>query len=221
MAVGQRVTLNHRTSLTTATFRENFSLCTESFICCTHLGYDGTIRYIMKSNGSELEQVVYTVTSNIVRERLVKKDWRTKFQSSLLNIYFHLSGLSCLSYLFTSAKVRISVYTAAKRGTEPIRYVTLHFRNPRGTASYRAEITVLWRVNRSRLQYGLRAGPRGTVWTKSAKGRFLVTFAQKTVDKWPQNSRRFGATTEAFAATYSLTHVSPLAVVLCKIWNHT
>ena len=56
---------------------------------------------------------------------------------------------------------------------------------------------------------------------KSAMGRFLVTFAQKTVDKWPQNSRRFGATTEAFAATYSLTHVSPLSVVLCKIWNHT
>ena len=67
MADGQRVTLNHRASLTTATFRKNFSLCTESFICCTHLGYDGTIRYIMKGNGSELEQVVYTVTSNIVR----------------------------------------------------------------------------------------------------------------------------------------------------------
>ena len=32
-----------------------------------YVGYDGTIRYIMKGNGSELEQVVYTVTSNIVR----------------------------------------------------------------------------------------------------------------------------------------------------------
>ena len=165
MADGQRVTLNHRASLTTATFRKNFSLCTESFICCTHLGYDGTIRYIMKGNGSELEQVVYTVTSNIVREHLAKRDWCTKFQSPLLNIYFHLSGLSCLSYLFTPAKVRISVYTAAKRGTEPIRYVTLHSRNPRGAASYRAEITVLWRVNRSPLRYDFRAGPRGTVST--------------------------------------------------------
>ena len=105
------------------------------------------------------------MTSNIVRERLVKKDWCTKFQSSLLNIYFRLSGPSCLSYLFTSAKVRISVYIAAKRGTEPIRYVTLHFRNPRGAASRRAEITVLWRVNRSPLRYGVRTGPRGTVRT--------------------------------------------------------
>ena len=86
-------------------------------------------------------------------------DWCTKFQSSLLNIYFRL-----LSLLLIHFRYGPNIYhTAAKRGTELIRYVTLHSRNPRGAASYRAEITVLWRVNRSRLRYGLRAGPRGTV----------------------------------------------------------
>ena len=55
------------------------------------------------------------------------------------------------SYLFTSATVRISVYTAPKCGTEPIRYVTLHFRDQCGAllcgaslrCRNRAEITVL------------------------------------------------------------------------------
>ena len=126
--------------MTTATFRENFSLCTEGFICCTHLGYDHTIGNIMKSNDS---------------------DWCTKFQSSLLNIYFRL-----LSLLLIHFRYGPNIYhTAAKRGTEPIRYVTLHSRNPRGAASYRAEITVLWRMNRSPLRYDVRPGPRGTVST--------------------------------------------------------
>ena len=40
-------------------------------------------------------------------------------------------GFSLLSYLFTFATVRIGVYTAPKYGTEPIRYVTLHFRDRR------------------------------------------------------------------------------------------
>ena len=51
------------------------------------------------------------------------------------------------SYLFTSATVPIPVHIAPKCGTEPIRYVTLHFRDQRGEASLRyrsrAEITVL------------------------------------------------------------------------------
>ena len=50
------------------------------------------------------------------------------------------------SYLFTSM-VRIRVQTAPKCCTEPLRYMTLHFRDPRGAASpryrKRAKITVL------------------------------------------------------------------------------
>ena len=52
-----------------------------------------------------------------------------KFQCSL--------GSRSRSYLFTSARGRIGDNTAPKYGTKPIRYVTLHFRDWRGTASPR------------------------------------------------------------------------------------
>jgi len=108
MVVVLRVTLNHRASLTTATFCENFSLCAESFICCTHLGYNHTIGNIMKSNDSDWSKSFTHIEHRagaIGREGLVP----AKFQSSLLNIYFRLSGPSCRSYLFTSATARISI----------------------------------------------------------------------------------------------------------------
>ena len=44
----------------------------------------------MNSNGTELEQVVHTLTSNIVQERLAERVWFSNSQSSLLNIYFRL-----------------------------------------------------------------------------------------------------------------------------------
>ena len=44
----------------------------------------------MNSNGTELEQVVHTLTSNIVEERLAERVWFSYSQSSLLNIYFRL-----------------------------------------------------------------------------------------------------------------------------------
>ena len=65
------------------------------------------------------------------------------------------------SYSFTSVTVRIPVHIAPKCGTEPIRYVTVHFRDRHGAASLRlgnrAEITVLVSVNRGRIQYDLIA----------------------------------------------------------------
>ena len=60
-------------------------------------------------------------------ERLVERVWGSKSQSSV--------DSSPRSYLSTSATVRISVHTALKSGTEPIRYMTLHFRDRRGEAA--------------------------------------------------------------------------------------
>ena len=52
------------------------------------------IRYSLNGNRTELEQVVQSHTSNIAPERLAVRVWCTKSQSSLLNIYFHISGFS-------------------------------------------------------------------------------------------------------------------------------
>ena len=43
-----------------------------------------------------------------------------------------------LFYLFTSTTVQIPVQTALKCGTEPLQYVTLHFRDQRGAAQPRS-----------------------------------------------------------------------------------
>ena len=68
-------------------------------------------------------------TLKIVPERLVERVWGSKSQSSV--------DSSSRSYLSTSATVRISVHAALKSGTEPIRNMTLHFRDRRGEASLR------------------------------------------------------------------------------------
>ena len=80
------------------------------------------------------------------------------------------------SHLFTSM-VQIRVQTAPKCCTEPLRYVTLHFRDRRGAASLRyrnrAQITVLCE-QKPYIRYGFRAGARaipfGLVWTGELKG---------------------------------------------------
>lgn len=76
-------------------------------------------------------------TSNIVR-----RDWPRGFgalNSSLHSWIFTsvLVGSNPRSYLSTSATVWIPVHTAPKSDTEPIRYVTLHFRDRCGAASLR------------------------------------------------------------------------------------
>ena len=86
-------------------------------------------------------------TPNIVLERLAERDWWTKSQSSLLNIYFRLSGFQSLLLLIHFRHGLNTCSHCTKSGTEPIPYVTPHFRDRLGEASpryrNRAEITVL------------------------------------------------------------------------------
>ena len=60
--------------------------------------------------------------------------------------------------------VQIQVQTAPKCCTEPLRYVTLHFRDRRGAASpryrNRAEIIVLMFEQKPYIRYGFRACAR-------------------------------------------------------------
>ena len=94
------------------------------------------IWYGMNSNGRGLEQVTGSHILKIVPERLAEMVWFIKYRFLLLNIYFPFSGFQART-LFTFATVRTGVYTAPKCGTEPIRYVTFHFRDWRGAASIR------------------------------------------------------------------------------------
>ena len=143
---------------------------------------------------------------------MVKRDWCTKIKFllssqwsklSLLLIHFRKGPNICLHCSKTWHRTYPICHAPLSKSA---RYSFVSRRNHRSLACEQKPFAV-WSSCWS----------KGYSVNKSAMGRFLVTFAQKTVDKWPQNSRRFGATTEAFAATCSLTHVSPLAVVLCKI----
>ena len=67
-------------------------------------------RYGMNSNGTELEQVVHTLTSNIVEERLAERVWFSYSQSSLLNIYFRLKGFQS-SFLLIYFRYGPSTFT--------------------------------------------------------------------------------------------------------------
>ena len=96
----------------------------ESFSCRLEM----RIRYTINSNSTELEQVVYK------HQTSCRSGWPRGFgelnPSPYSWIFSSISvGPSPPSYLFTSATARIPVHTAPKWGTEPIRYVTLHFRD--------------------------------------------------------------------------------------------
>ena len=67
-------------------------------------------RYGMNSNGTELEQVVHTLTSNIVQERLAERVWFSNSQSSLLNIYLRLKGFQS-SFLLIYFRYGPSTFT--------------------------------------------------------------------------------------------------------------
>ena len=79
-------------------------------------------------------------TSNIVPAQLAEGVWCTKFQSSLLNIYFRHSNpvLSptylLISHLFASTAMRIGVHIAPKNGSKSIPHVTLHLQDRHGAA---------------------------------------------------------------------------------------
>ena len=70
-------------------FRRLCSQIPDSFLC---RNMQRPFRYSMNGNRTELEQVVQSHTSNIAPERLAERGWCTKSQSSLLNIYFRVSG---------------------------------------------------------------------------------------------------------------------------------
>ena len=80
--------------------------------------------YSTNSNGTELEQVVHTHRTSY------QSRWLRRFGSLHPNpdswIFTSVSvDSSSLSYLFTSATVRIPGHTTSNCGTEAIRYVTL------------------------------------------------------------------------------------------------
>ena len=67
-------------------------------------------RYGLNSNGTELEQVLLTLTSNIVQERLAERVWFSNSQSSLLNVYFRLNGFQS-SFLLIYFRYGPSTFT--------------------------------------------------------------------------------------------------------------
>ena len=90
-------------------------------------------RYGMNSNGTELEQVVHTLTSNIVQERLAERVWFSNSQSSLLNIYFRLREFQS-SFLLIYFRYGPNTFTLHQNVADRtyIRYKPLHFRDRLG-----------------------------------------------------------------------------------------
>ena len=119
------------------------------------------IRYSVNSNGTKLEQVGHTHRTSR------RGGWPRGFGE--LNpsphswIFTSISGdSSSRFYLFTSATVRIAVHSTPKCGTEPIRYVTLHFLDGRGAA--RCSFTPLQKF---------RQNHRSHVWTEAVSNPVL------------------------------------------------
>ena len=116
--------------------------------------YRMAFRVDTKSHSAYYEQLRYRTeasrsqTLNIVPERLAERIWWAKFQSSLLNINFRLSGFQSSLLSFTSATVR--------------KLLTLHFRIRRGAGSLRyrtrAKNTVLMCEQNPCIRYDYRAG---------------------------------------------------------------
>ena len=123
------------------------------------------IRYSMNSSGPEHKS--FTRTSNITSARLAERDWCIKIQSSLLQIYFRLSGFqsSILLIYFREGSIRCSHCTKVRQ-KKTIRYVTRLFRDLRDAASLAVtEITLLQPflcVNRSPVQYDFHGGTKAS-----------------------------------------------------------
>ena len=73
------------------------------------------IRY--RTNSSRPGHKSLTRTSNITSARLAERDWCIKIQSSLLQIYFRLSGFqsSILLIYFREGSIRCSHYTKVRQ----------------------------------------------------------------------------------------------------------
>ena len=104
-------------------------------------------RYGMNSNGTELEQVVHTLTSNIVEERLAERVWFSNSQSSLLNIYFRLKGFQS-SFLLIYFRYGPSTFTLHQNVAD--KTCTMHhFQDRRGAVTEMAPKSPFVCVNRS------------------------------------------------------------------------
>ena len=96
--------------------------------------HGGNIHYCIAAEGrGYVHTRPLTETSLSHPSNMVRSDWPSGSgslnpQSSLLNIYFRLSiDSSPLFYLSISLTVQVPFRATPKCGTEPIRYVTLHF----------------------------------------------------------------------------------------------
>ena len=78
------------------------------------------IRY--RTNSSRPGHKSFTRTSNITSARLAERDWCIKIQSSLLQIYFRLSGFqsSILLIYFREGSIRCSHCTKERQKNYPI-----------------------------------------------------------------------------------------------------
>ena len=127
------------------------------------------IRYSVNSSGPGHKSFTRTsnITSNITSARFAERDWCIKIQSSLLQIYFRLSGFqsSILLIYFREGSIRCSHCTKVRQ-KKTIRYVTLHFRDLRDAASLAVtEIALLQPflcVNRSPVQYDFHGGAKAS-----------------------------------------------------------
>ena len=154
--------------------------------CCPHWLYRVTFCGASKTYQVKCEQHWPRVTtsrshtSNIVLARLAERVWYPKFQFSLLNTYFRLSGSQAHSYLFTTAKGRIvscSHYTCIlKYDTKPIWYVTLHLRDRRGSARHSFA-----RSSQKRLRYN-----RSCVSTEALFSMIFVATQKLSSTVWTQ-----------------------------------
>ena len=74
-------------------------------------------------------------TLNFKPAQLAERVWCTKVLSSLLNIYFHLFSSQARSFYLLPLRVEQVFILHQKYGSNPIRYVTPHFRDWRSAAS--------------------------------------------------------------------------------------
>ena len=113
------------------------------------------IWYTVNSNSTELEQVVYK------HQKSCRSSWPRGIgelnPSPYSWIFSSISvGPSPLSYVFTSATSRIPVHTAPKWGTEPIQYMTLHFRDQQ------AQLRAVTEIIAPKISGGSRGGAQGS-----------------------------------------------------------
>ena len=115
--------------------------------------------------------------------RLAKRVWFTKFQSTSLNNYQGLSGFQSSRAPTYSLPPR-SEYLITLCGTEPIRYVTFHFRDRRSAPSLVTENlqkSTFLCVNRSPIGFGFRVGARAIRYSVNIPIKYSYTLVSSGI----------------------------------------